>query len=141
MSPTLKDQAGALAGGGQARGRKLLVAVQVGLSLLLLIGAGLFARSLSNLRDLDPGFEVSHLLNFSLDPSLSGYKADRSKLFYQRLTQELAALPSVSSAAVCVVPPLSFNDWDSDFSVEGHAPKPGEDMNSHVNHVSPGFFA
>ena len=66
LAPTLKDQAGAVAGGGQARGRKLLVAVQVGLSLLLLIGAGLFARSLSNLRDLNPGFEVSHLLTFTL---------------------------------------------------------------------------
>jgi predicted permease len=57
------------------------------------------------------------------------------------LTQDLAALPGVTSAALCLVPPLSFSDWDEDFSVEGHAAKPGEDMNAHVNHVSPGFFA
>ena len=141
LAPTLKDQAGAVAGGGQARGRKLLVAAQVGLSLLLLIGAGLFARSVSNLRDLNPGFEVGHLLSFSLDPTLSGYKADRAKLFYRQLTQQLAALPGVSSAGLCVVPPLSFDNWSSDFSVEGHAARPGEDAGSSVNHVSPGFFA
>jgi predicted permease len=117
------------------------VAAQVGLSLLLLIGAGLFARSVSNLRDLNPGFEVGHLLSFSLDPTLSGYKADRAKLFYRQLTQQLAALPGVSSAGLCVVPPLSFDNWSSDFSVEGHAARPGEDAGSSVNHVSPGFFA
>ncbi len=141
LAPTLKDQAGAVAGGGQARWRKMLVAAQVGLSLLLLIGAGLFERSLAKLRDLNPGFEVSHLLNFSLDPTLSGYKDDPAKIFYQRLTRQLAALPGVKSAALCVVPPLNFNEWDNSFTVEGHAAKPGEETDSYVNYVSPGFFA
>jgi predicted permease len=141
VAPVLKDQAGAVAGGGQARWRKLLVTAQVSLSLLLLVGAGLFARSLANLRDLSPGFEVSHLLSFSLDPTLSGYKDDRAKLFYQQLNQELPALPGAQSAALCVVPPLSYADWDSDFTVEGHQAKPGEDMTAWVNHISPGYFA
>jgi len=141
LAPTLKDQAGSLAGGGHTGWRKALVAAQVGLSLLLLIGAGLFVRSLANLQDLNPGFEVSNLLSFSVDPTLNGYQADRAKLFYQRLTRELAALPGVRSAAVSVVPLLAYNRWDDDFTVEGHTAQPGEDANSHVNHVSPGFFA
>jgi predicted permease len=140
LAPTLKDQAGAVAGGGQAAWRKLLVSAQVALSLLLLIGAGLFTRSLANLQDLRPGFEVHNLLSFSVDPTLNGYKTERATFFYQQLTQELAAQPGAQSAALCLVPPLSFDDWDSDFSVEGYAAKAAEDMNSHENYVSPGFF-
>src|SRR5205807_1238014 len=62
-------------------------------------------------------------------------------LDHKQLTQELSALPGVHAAAIAVVAPLSYNSWDSDFSVEGYTSKPGEDVNSHVNHVSPGFFA
>jgi len=141
LAPTLKDQAGSLTGGGQAGWRKVLVAAQISLSLLLLIGAGLFARSLGNLKDLNPGFEVPGLLSFSVDPTLNGYKKDRAKLFYQRLTQELGALPGVRSAALSVVPLLAYSDWDEDFTVDGHIAQPGENANSHVNHISPGFFA
>jgi predicted permease len=140
LAPVLKDQAGAVAGGGQAAWRKLLVSAQVALSLLLLIGAGLFTRSLANLQDLRPGFEVHNLLSFSVDPTLNGYKTERATSFYRQLTQELAALPGAQSAALALVAPLSFSDWDSDFSVEGYAAKAGEDMNSHENYVSPGFF-
>ena len=140
LAPTLKDQAGAVAGGGQARWRKMLVAAQVSLSLLLLIGAGLFVRSLRNLKEINPGFEVSNLLSFAVDPTLSGYKPERAKQFYKQLTGDLSTLPGVRSAGLAVVPPLSYNEWDSIITVEGYAAKPGEDMNPWVNHVSPGFF-
>jgi len=141
LAATLKDQAGAVVGGRQAGWRKWLVSAQVSLSLLLLIGAGLFVRSLSNLRNLNPGFEVANLLSFSVDPTLNGYNTERSKLFYKQLQQSLAEIPGVRSAALCIVPPLTFDDWDSGFTVEGHAAAPGEDATSFVNHVSPGFFA
>src|SRR5258707_15433068 len=71
---------------------------QVTLSVLLLVGAGLFLRSLSNLRHLGPGFPADHLIGFNVDPALNGYDANRSKAFYLRLTGELAALPGVQSA-------------------------------------------
>jgi predicted permease len=140
LAATLKDQAAAVAGGAHARWRKMLAAAQVSLSLVLLIAAGLFVRSLANLKDLNPGFDVGHLLSFSVDPTLSGYKVPQAKAFYKQLTRELAALPGVHSAALCVVPPLSYNEWDSTVTVEGYAAKPGEDMNPWVNHISPGFF-
>ena len=139
LAPTLKDQAGSLTG-GHVRWRKLLAAAQVSLSLLLLIGAGLFVRSLQNIKAINPGFEVANLLSFSVDPNLSGYKPDRAKLFYRELNQTLAGLPGVQQAALCAVPPLSYNEWDSTVTVEGYAAKPGEDMNPWFNHVSPGFF-
>src|SRR5437867_6290342 len=74
IAGTLKDQAGAVVGGGgHHRLRKGLVVAQVTLSLLLLVGAGLFVRSLANLRDLGPGFPADRLVAFQVDPSLSGY--------------------------------------------------------------------
>jgi predicted permease len=139
LAPTLKDQAGSLTG-GHVRWRKLLAAAQVSLSLLLLIGAGLFMRSLQNIKAINPGFEVGNLLSFSVDPTLSGYKPERARLFYRELTQTLSGLPGVDQAALCVVPPLSYNEWDSTVTVEGYAAKPGEDMSPWFNHVSPGFF-
>src|SRR5215468_71129 len=69
IAPTLKEQAGNLAGGTGVTLRKMLVASQVTLSLLLLIGAGMFARSLSNLRNLDPGFHAGNMIEFNLSPT------------------------------------------------------------------------
>lgn len=141
LAPTLKDQANAVAGGGQARWRKLLVSFQVALSLLLLIGAGLFVGTLRNLKSVNPGFDINNLVSFSLDPTLSGYDAKRANLFYKQLNQNLSALPGVKAAALCIVAPLSFDEWDSTVTVQGYNSKPGEDMNPWVNYVSPAFFA
>jgi predicted permease len=140
LAPVLKDQAASVVGGGQARWRKMLVVAQVSLSMLLLIGASLFSRSLRNLQDLSPGFEVNHLFSFSIDPSLSGYTADRSRLFFRQLQQELAGLPGAQSSGLCVVPPLSYREWYTAITVDGYIPKPGEDMNPWLNYTSPGYF-
>jgi predicted permease len=140
VASVLKDQANAVAGGSQAAWRKLLVCAQVSLSLLLLVGAGLFVGTLRNLKSLNPGFEVGNLLSFTLNPTLSGYDAARARLFFKQLQERLAGLPGVPSAALCIVPPLSFDEWDSTVSVEGYSPKPGEDMQAWQNYVSPRYF-
>ena len=87
IAGTLKDQAGAVVGGGHNRLRKGLVVAQVTLSLLLLIAAGLFVRSLSNLRDLGPGFPAEKLVGLNIDPSLNGYSPERLKVFYPQLSE------------------------------------------------------
>jgi hypothetical protein len=84
LATTLKDQVGSIVGGHSVGLRKTLVAAQVSLSLLLLIGAGLFIRSLGNLKDLDPGFRTANLIGFAVDPPMNGYKPDRSLDFYRR---------------------------------------------------------
>ena len=85
LAPTLKSETAAVAGGtAPFRLRKGLVVAQVALSLLLLIGAGLFTRSLSNLRSLNPGFEPERLLTFSVDPALSGYELTRRYALFKR---------------------------------------------------------
>jgi predicted permease len=142
LAPTLKDQAGALAGGvRQARFRKALVAVQVALSLLLLVGAGLFVRTLLNLRELGPGFPAEKLLAFNLDPSLNGYSVERAKAFFQQIADDLSALPGVSASGLASVGILQDNEWDSSVTVEGHVQAPQEDQSPFMNAISPGYFA
>src|SRR5579864_5395403 len=142
LAPTLKDQAGAVVGGGgQVRLRKGLVTAQVTLSLLLLIGAGLFIRSLRNLHELGPGFAQDHLLAFNIDPSLNGYDNERAKLFYRRLTDVVAAIPGVQAASLASVRILEDDEWDSSVTVEGYTPKPGDGPEPYMNSISPGYFA
>ncbi len=141
VAPTLKDQAGAVVGGGSVMLRKMLVGAQVTLSLLLLIGAGLFMRTLSNLRDLGPGFSTEKLVGFNLDPSLNGYSAERAKLFYKRLTDEMAATPGVRSVGLASLRILAGDDWDSSMTAEGYTAKPGQHPQPFMNSISPNYFA
>ena len=141
LAPTLKEQASAVVGGSQVRIRKLLVAVQVALSLLLLIGAGLFIRSLQNLKALDPGFRTENLLQFSVIPVLNGYSQQNAKLFYRQLYDNMNAVPGVKSSSLAVVQVLSGDEWDSTITIEGYASKPGEDMSPWDNYIFPGYFS
>ena len=136
----LKEEGGSVTVGGHVRLRKGLVAAQVALSLLLLVGAGLFARSLWNLRALDPGFRVDHLTTFSVDPALSGYTPDRAVGFYEQLQDRLAAIPGASSVSMAAVTPLTDSAWMATVKVDGYQAKDGEDMNPQVNSVGPDYF-
>jgi predicted permease len=142
LTSTLKDEAGSVVGGtGHARFRKGLVVAQVGLSVLLLAGAALFARSLYNLKTLNPGFEADQLLGFSIDPSLNGYSRERSIQLFQQMQEQLGQLPDVRSATASVIQLLTDSNWSSTIQVEGYKPKEGENMNPDFNAIGPGFFA
>ncbi|MGI8741343.1 MAG: ABC transporter permease [Bryobacteraceae bacterium] len=142
LAPTLKDQAGAVLGGGaQVRLRKLLVTAQVTLSLVLLIGAGLFLRSLGNLRNLGPGFRHGNLVAFNIDPSLNGYSGERSKIFYRELINNINAMAGVQSAGLASMRILEDNEWDNSVTVENYRAKPGEGVFAYMNSISPGYFA
>ncbi len=141
VSSALKEESGSVAGGGrQARLRRLLVVGQVGLSMLLLAGAGLFARSLLNLKTLDPGFRVDNLFVFSVDPLLSGYDGDRLTALYRRMQEELTAAPGVRSVSMSETGALAGNDWSMTVRVDGYQAKEGEDMNPSVDGVGPRYF-
>ena len=87
-------------GGGQGRVRSALVVVQVACSLVLLIAAGLFTRSLQRAQQLDLGFDVEHVLNARLDPSQLGYNRSRADQFYRELIRRVRAVPGVQSASL-----------------------------------------
>jgi predicted permease len=141
MAPVLKDQAGAVVGSGApVRFRKILVAGQVSLSLLLLVGAGLFIRSLQNLRNLGPGFAPANLMAFNIDPSLNSYDAPKCKAFYQRLTESLSSIPGVQSVGLASMRILEDNEWDSSVTVEGYSAKNGENIAAYMNSIGPAYF-
>jgi putative ABC transport system permease protein len=141
LAHTLKSEGGAVVGGGHSRVRRGLVVAQVALSLLLLIGAGLFTRSLMNLRALDPGFRAARLFAFSVDPSRDGQDFTHRAATLRRIQEELTVEPGVAAVSAAAVGLMTGNDTSSTVRVEGYQAKEGEDMNPNFNDVAPGFFS
>jgi predicted permease len=138
---TMKDTMGSIAGTrGSLFMRKGLVAAQVALSFLLLFGAGLFVRSLQNLKATDTGVALDNLVTFQVAPALSGYSDQRATQFNQELVERLRSSPGVTAAALGQVAILSGDEWDSTMGVEGHRAADGEDMQAFMNSISPGYF-
>jgi len=140
---SLKDTVGSIAGG---RGtsllvRKGLIAAQVALSFLLLFGAGLFVRSLQNLKTTTTGFdEMRNLVTFQISPALNGYDTPRAVILKRDLLESIRRIPGVKAAGFVSVPVLHGDEWDNSMSVEGHQAKDGEDMQAFMNSPSPGYF-
>jgi predicted permease len=138
---TLRDEAGSLAGAkGATRLRRGLVVAEIALSLLLLVGAGLFARSLHNLRRLDPGFDPRPLVTFSVDPARAGYSTEETQRLVARLRDELAALSGVRSATAAEISILTNSTSSSSLTVQGYTPDPDERVAAELNFVAPSFF-
>jgi predicted permease len=140
VAPTLKDQATSVLG-GHGRLRKVLVGSQIALSLLLLIGAALFIRTLGNLLAVDIGFRADRLLSFSIDPSLNGYEPARVRQFAKTLLARLSEAPGVEGAGLAGIRILEGNQWNTSMTIEGYRPKGEESSLQWANSVSPGYFA
>ena len=97
LTPTLKDSGRGSSASTRSLLSSSLVVLQVSLSLLLLIGAGLFVRTLLNLQRVDPGFNTRNLLLFGIQPGLAGYKGDKLVQLYQQLGERLEAVPGVQA--------------------------------------------
>src|SRR6185369_6297673 len=97
LTPTLKDSGRSSSGASRSLLSRSLVILQVALSLLLLVGAGLFLRTLINLQRVEPGFNTRNLLLFGIEPGLIGYKDERLVQLYQQLTERLEAVPGVQA--------------------------------------------
>ena len=121
--------------------RRAIVGAQVGLSLLLLVCAGLFVKTLVNLRNVDVGFATDHLIAFGVDPRLAGYNAKAVPPLDRRLVDALAALPGVKSVGATTDPELADNGNGGNISVEGYTQHEGEDMNAEKAMITPGYFA
>jgi putative ABC transport system permease protein len=122
------------------RFRTSLVTAQIALSMALLMSAGLFIKSLRNVTNVDLGINIDHVVTFAISPELNGYENARSRVLFDRLSDELQALPGVTNAASAMVPLLAGSNWGSDVSVEGFKKGPDTDANSRYNEVAPGFF-
>jgi predicted permease len=123
------------------RFRKALVVSQIILTTMLLVGAGLFARSLKNLNRLDLGLRADQVIAFSIAPELNGYSPQRTIAFFDDLRQDVAALPGVRSVSAAKTPILTDNNEGSGMTIEGYQAKEGEDMEIRHNRVGPDYFA
>ncbi len=119
---------------------KALVTIQVMLSLVLLVVAGLYLRTLRNLQGQDYGFERTHLLLADMNEHLAGYAPHQLATLHQALLDHLAAIPGVRSAALAATPPISGGSWSSNISLSGYTPAPKENMVSILNRVSGQYF-
>ena len=140
MAIALRQSAGTASKGTQ-RFRKFAVGLQIALSVVLLGGAGLFVRTLDNLRQQQVGFETSHLVTFSFDPTQSGYDYARTSQSIATALLTIRQLPGVTNAAATDDPELSGDSSHSDFSVQGYKPSEDESMVFEQPRISAGYFA
>jgi predicted permease len=137
----LKEEAGSLSGGiHKSRLSRTLVVAQISLSLLLLISAGLFIRSLRNAQRSGLGFDPSHVLVASYDLGSVGYSEDQGVAFHRQLISKLAALPGVESATLADFSPLSFTIHTDYIHPDGYLPRPGESMEVSQAIVGPNYL-
>jgi predicted permease len=138
----LKGQSGQPSGTRSAsRFRTTLATAQIALSMLLLASAGLFTRSLMNVSRVDLGLQADNVVMFQISPARNGYKVEQTRQLFERVEDELAALPSVTGVSSSTVPLLSGSNWGSDVAVEGFKAGPDTDSNSRFNEVGPGYFS
>ena len=138
----LKDRTGAPTGSSQWYGlRGALVMVQVALSLVALVGAGLFIHSLSNAQKIDPGFEVKHELVMFLNLAPEHYQQAEAENFYRDVVQRLDTLPMVAGASLSDTRPLNGGLQRTTFTDGVDATDPRNGKLTPVEAVEPGFFA
>jgi putative ABC transport system permease protein len=135
----LKQQTSTVSGGALSF-RRLIVSLQVGLSVLLLVGSGLFVRTMQNLRRVDTGFNPSHLITFHIDPLLSGYAQEKIPVLHQRVLDAMATLPGVQAVGATDDQELADNDHSGNVTVEGYNAPPDEDYDVEIPAINAGFL-
>jgi len=139
LTSALKEKAEGVGRRNRAGLASALVVSQVALSMVLLAGAGLFARSLMRLQREEVGFNRDHLLLAQIDPRLAGYKPAELSPLYKNLTERLNALPGVQRATVVSYTPMAGTHTSSNVTVQGYAAKEDEDLVVEDMLTGPGY--
>jgi macrolide transport system ATP-binding/permease protein len=135
------ESAGVVGGGRRAWVRSGLVVMQVSLSFVLLVGAGLLLQSLQRIRTTSPGFSTHEVLDTTVNLVSAGYDAPRARNFQDELLDRVKALPGVESAAFARMTPLSYGSFSSTpIAVDGYQPPPEEQPIVQYNEVGPDYF-
>lgn len=138
VANTLKKQSTTVAS-SHARVRKLLVAAQVALATLLLFGAGLFARSLSNLMKVDPGFRTEQVTTFLLSPRQAGYDVRRGNQLYSDVLSRIRQIPGVTAAGGASPGPMTGSTRSGNLTVQGYMPPADKQAGATQHAISPGW--
>jgi predicted permease len=137
----LKGHAGQPSGGrASARSRISLATAQVALSMVLVVLAGLFTKSLANISRVDPGLRTDGLVTFSISPQRNGYTLPRSRALIDRLEEEIARVPGVTAVTSSTTPLLSGSVRTTDVFVEGFDPGPDADHGTRYDEIGHGYF-
>src|SRR5277367_3928583 len=139
LAESIKQQVGTGAA-GSLKLRRTCVVLQVAFSLLLMVAAGLFVRTIDNLRRVDTGFVTDHLLAFNLNPALAGYPAAGVVPVEQRALDAVNALPGVRAAGATNDSDLSGEDIQGDMIPAGYTVKPDEEFDVELPWVSDGYL-
>jgi predicted permease len=126
---------------GRFPARKVLVVSQVAVSVILLVSAGLFVRSLSRLGEVKLGYSRENLLLFRVDAGPGGYKGAAITRFQLDLLAKISAIPGSRGATVSKDGLFSGSESADPIAVEGYTPKAGEEMHSRMDHIGPGYFS
>ncbi len=141
LVPTLHNSDEGFAATGRRYGvRDVLVALQVASSLILLIGAGLFVRSLQAAYDTELGFTTGNVLLATLNVGRQDMSQEQGEQFYRQLWENVSALPGVQAASLAAFYPVQPGGRRRNVTVDGYQPEDGEDMELNYNVVGPGFF-
>ncbi|HEX3436843.1 MAG TPA: ABC transporter permease [Pseudacidobacterium sp.] len=140
LANTLRQNTGTASKGSHLF-RKIAVGAQIALSILLLGGAGLFVRTLDNLRQQHLGFEINHLVTFGLDPTESGYNETNTSSVITTALESIRRIPGVEIAAATTDPELSGNEEFDGYALQGYKPAEDENMHFESPDVTPGYFA
>jgi predicted permease len=135
LIPALKDARGSSGRGGRSRLRNAMVVGQIALSLLLLVSAGLFLRTLRNSQAINVGFNYENLLTARLDLGRQGYTEEQGRGFYQQLLENAGNLPGVQSASLALSVPLEGNNYGYDIALDD-----GRQINIRYNCVTPRYL-
>jgi predicted permease len=140
---TLKEGGKSSSGSSAHHGlRQALVVVEVGLSLVLLVGAGLCVKGLRQAQKIDMGFNPDHVLTAGMQIGMNGYNESNGKEFYRKLQLRLATLPGVEEASLASWLPLGLEGCKGHgVKVDGYLPKPGENPTYEYAVVAPRYFA
>ena len=142
VSAALKDQgSNASASVSHVRLRKVLVAAQIAFTVLLLAGAGLFVRTLWNLRRVDLGLKTENILTFSIEPELNGYSPARTIALCDQVREHVAALPGVRAVGSSEIPTLTGSTSNANITVPGAEQLSKDDQQVSYDSVSPGYFS
>ena len=138
----LRNNSGKLAGGRASRRfRTSLATAQVALAMALLMSAGLFLKSLGKVKRIDLGVRVENLVTFSVTPEQSGYDSVRMRTLYNRIEEELAALPGASAVTSAMVPLIAGSNWNQTVRVEGFtADENSDNASASFNGIGSGHF-
>ena len=142
VNAMLKASAGTAGGSGRTRGgfRRALIATQLAFSLVLIVGAGLFVRTVGKLVGQDIGFDREHVLMIRIETELAGYKPEQLEPLYQRIRDRLNALPGVRDSGLALYTPLRGDNWSGSVAIAHYSPEQNQHAFAAWDRVSAGYF-